>query len=346
MASRERKPSRYRIESFPEELRAESTPLMLETDLGNRFFPKLSPVPEGEFEQAQSTQTKVLSLDKGLPKLNDMSAMLNNLSIISDDLRPSRPSSFGLLPDEALAETDSAEFEKTEVNFNMKSIDDSYEFKKPFDLAPLSLPSKYLKPSTPKFTPNSSVVALDAMFGSTFGGDDTRDGNSLEYFTPQGIDTAVAEFNWSAIFNQTAKKNQPTKIAVQAPTGDISGNDSFFKGALSGRSTSIGSGHDCTKTLDEKFNDFSKLSRQGSLGSNPFMLGDEDFGPVAEDNLALIDADEKKIEVENQFMQDDAMVNNSAHGDAGFKNVFVDPSESGIMDITSKSQFFSSTPPG
>ena len=126
---------------------------------------------------------------------------------------------------------------------------------------------------------------------------------------------------------QTAKKNQPPKIAVQAPTGDISGNDSFFKGALSGRSTSIGSGHDCTKTLDEKFNDFSKLSRQGSLenfddysklsrqgslGSNPFMLGDEDFGPVAEDNLALIDADEKKIEVENQFMQDDAMVNNSA----------------------------------
>ena len=28
--------------------------------------------------------------------------------------------------------------------------------------------------------------------------------------------------------------------------------------------------------------------------------------------MALIDADEKKIEVENQFMQDDAMVNNSA----------------------------------
>ena len=105
------------------------------------------------------------SLDKGLPKLNDMSALLNNLSIISDDLRPSRPSSFGLLPDEALAETDLAEFEKTEVNFNMKSIDDTYEFKKPFDLAPSSLPTKYLNPSTPKFTPNSSVVALDAMFG-------------------------------------------------------------------------------------------------------------------------------------------------------------------------------------
>ena len=59
MASRERKPSRCRIESFPEELRAESTPFQLETDLGNRFFPKLSPVPEGEFEQVQSTQTKV-----------------------------------------------------------------------------------------------------------------------------------------------------------------------------------------------------------------------------------------------------------------------------------------------
>ena len=188
MSSSERKPSRCRIESFPDELRAESTPLQLETDLGNRFFPKLSPVPEGEFEQAQSTQAKVLSLDKGLPKLNDMSALLNNFSLISDDLmpsrpssfgllpdealaetdddlRPSRPSSFGLLPDEALAETDSAEFEKTEVNFNMKSIDDTYEFKKPFDLAPSSLPSKYLDPSTPKFTPNSSVVALDAMFG-------------------------------------------------------------------------------------------------------------------------------------------------------------------------------------
>ena len=102
------------------------------------------------------------------------------------------------------------------------------------------------------------------MFGSTFGGDDTRDGNSSEYFTPRAIDTAVADFNWSAIFNETAK-NKPTKIAVLAPTGDISGNDSFFKGALSGRSTSIGSGHDGTKTLDEKFNDFSKLSRQGSL---------------------------------------------------------------------------------
>ncbi len=99
-----------------------------------------------------------------LPKLNDMSALLNNLSIITDNLRPSRPSSFGLLPDEALAETDSAEFEKTEVNFNMKSIDDTYEFKKPFDLAPSSLPGKYLEPSTPMST-NSSVVALDAMFG-------------------------------------------------------------------------------------------------------------------------------------------------------------------------------------
>ena len=32
----------------------------------------------------------------------------------------------------------------------------------------------------------------------------------------------------------------------------------------------------------------------------------------------------------------------SCSGAAGFKNVFVDPSESGIMDITSKSQFFSS----
>ena len=59
MASRERKPSRCRIESFPEELRAESTPFQLETDLGNRFFPELSPVPEGEFDQDQSTQTKV-----------------------------------------------------------------------------------------------------------------------------------------------------------------------------------------------------------------------------------------------------------------------------------------------
>ena len=56
MASRERKPSRCRIESFPDELRAESTPFQLETDLGNRFFPKLSPVPEGESENVQSTK--------------------------------------------------------------------------------------------------------------------------------------------------------------------------------------------------------------------------------------------------------------------------------------------------
>ena len=117
-----------------------------------------------------------------------------------------------------------------------------------------------------------SFLILD----STYGGDVTRDGNISEYFAPRGMDKAIADFNWSAVFNQTAKKNKMPKIAVQAPTGDMSENDSFFK------------------------------------GSNPFTLGDEDFGPVAENNLALIDADEKKIEVENQFMQDDAMVNNSA----------------------------------
>ena len=78
---------------------------------------------------------------------------------------------------------------------------------------------------------------------------------------------------------------------------------------MSGRSTSIGSGSEISKTLDEKFDDFSKLSRQvslggnfsklsrqGSLGSNPYTMDDDEFGPVADDNLALIEADEKKIE--------------------------------------------------
>ena len=45
-----------------------------------------------------------------------------------------------------------------------------------------------------------SFLILD----STFGGDDTRNGNSSEYFTPRGIDTAVADFNWSAILNQAS----------------------------------------------------------------------------------------------------------------------------------------------
>ena len=108
--------------------------------------------------------------------------------------------------------------------------------------------------------------------------------------------------------------NRP-KIAVQAPSGDVSGNDTFFDGSLSGRSTSIGSGSEpyseLTKTLDEKFDDFSQ---NRNSGSNPFgsfqMTGDIDFGDVVEDNLALINADEQQIEKENQFMQEDAMINN------------------------------------
>ena len=112
------------------------------------------------------------------------------------------------------------------------------------------------------------------------------------------------------------------------------------KGSLSGRSTSIGSGStsDVSKTLDEKFDDFSK---NGTFGSNPFKMDDDEFGPVVSDNLALMNEDEKKTEMENQFVQHDTMPNNTAHG-VSFKNCFVDPSESGIMDMTSKSQFFSS----
>ena len=44
------------------------------------------------------------------------------------------------------------------------------------------------------------LIILD----STYGGDVTRDGNISEYFTPRGMDKAVADFNWSAVFNQAS----------------------------------------------------------------------------------------------------------------------------------------------
>ena len=44
------------------------------------------------------------------------------------------------------------------------------------------------------------MIILD----STYGGDVTRDGNISEYFTPRGMDKAVADFNWSAVFNQAS----------------------------------------------------------------------------------------------------------------------------------------------
>ena len=67
---------------------------------------------------------------------------------------------------------------------------------------------------------------------------------------------------------------------------------SFFKGSISGRSTSIGGGksgslENQTRTLDEKFNDFSGLK-----------MSDNEFGPVVTDNLALMNEEEKLLQEE------------------------------------------------
>ena len=70
---------------------------------------------------------------------------------------------------------------------------------------------------------------------------------------------------------------------------------SFDQGALSGRSTSISGSLDKTCTFDEKFADFSEFKST----SNGF--DDIDFGEVASDNLALIDADEREFGKETTF---------------------------------------------
>jgi len=272
-----------------------------------------------------------------LEKLKDMTAMMDGISINTPSTYQSRPSSFGLLPESLLRASE-------------EEHEDDFDFKKPFSLPKSSkkekeetfelnkahaLPSYLLQAQTPMS--NRSAVDISALYNTTL------DAN----------DSAVDAFNWTkevfnpemnldltkkVAFQTPSKQPLPPKIAIKAPSGDVSGNDSFYKGSLSGRSTSIGSGSasDVSKTLDEKFDDFSK---NGTFGSNPFKMGDDEFGPVVSDNLALMNEDEKKTEMENQFVQHDTMPN--AHG-VSFKNGFVDPSESGIMDMTSKSQFFSS----
>ena len=70
---------------------------------------------------------------------------------------------------------------------------------------------------------------------------------------------------------------------------------SFDQGALSGRSTSISGSLDKTCTFDEKFDDFSEFKST----NNGF--DDIDFGEVASDNLALIDADEREFGKETTF---------------------------------------------
>ena len=148
--SKLRKESRIRLGSIPAEAHshAESTPFQLESEPGNRFFPDASP----------------------LSPFSKMTAMLKNLDI---DKRPSRPSSFGLLPEECL----------DDASKDMSNLRRSFEFKKPFDPTPLK--SKLLEPSTPK--QNVSCVDIDAILGSTV------DAN----------DTAVDHFNWTEeVFNQ------------------------------------------------------------------------------------------------------------------------------------------------
>jgi len=279
----ERKDSRCRlVSSVPEEKTGESTPM--EAGPG-RFFPESSPILESSM----------------LEKLKDMTAMMDGISINTPSTYQSRPSSFGLLPESLLRASE-------------EEHEDDFDFKKPFSLPKSSkkekeetfelnkahaLPSYLLQAQTPMS--NRSAVDISALYNTTL------DAN----------DSAVDAFNWTkevfnpemnldltkkVAFQTPSKQPLPPKIAIKAPSGDVSGNDSFYKGSLSGRSTSIGSGSasDVSKTLDEKFDDFSK---NGTFGSNPFKMGDDEFGPVVSDNLALMNEDEKKTEMENQFVQ-------------------------------------------
>lgn len=131
----------------------------------------------------------------------------------------------------------------------------------------------------------------------------------------------IENLSWSEVFN-----GQP-KITLQPPS-DGSFDASFFKGCLSGRSTSIGgvSQSNRTRTLDEKFDDFTKQSFDG------IKMDDDDFGPVATDNLALINAEEQKMQEENKFMKDDQMDQNNVPS--------FHQNQSDIMDVTSQSRYF------
>ena len=213
------------------------------------------------------------------------------------------------------------ENEKTIFEFWRKSItptSDNDPFKKPFtpklnsqtDKDPSGgLDERYLNPSTPR---NTTEIGLDQILGTTIG---------------DVSQNAIDAFDWANVFN--ISKGNP-KTSMELPS-NVTLDASFFKGAMSGRSTSIGSGSigNKSRTLDEKFEDFSKQSLEN------IKMTDDEFGPVANDNLALIEEAEKIIEEDNQFMQEDAMTD--APGVS-----FAQPNQTTeIFDVTSRSQYFS-----
>ena len=69
-------------------------------------------------------------------------------------------------------------------------------------------------------------------------------------------------------------------------------------------------------------------------------MDEDEFGSVAENNLELINEDEKKHEIENQFLQHDTMTDTD-YGEK-IENDLEKLCETGISEITSKSQLFSS----
>ena len=103
---------------------------------------------------------------------------------------------------------------------------------------------------------------------------------------------SVEDFDWSPI-NKELDAFPTPKEKIPLPTGgaDFTIDHSFFKGSISGRSTSIGGSHSSnqTRTLDEKFNDFSGLK-----------MTEEEFGPVVKDNLALINEEEQLMQGEEE----------------------------------------------
>lgn len=178
-----------------------------------RFFPESSPILESSM----------------LEKLKDMTAMMDGISINTPSTYQSRPSSFGLLPESLLRASE-------------EEHEDDFDFKKPFSLPKSSkkekeetfelnkahaLPSYLLQAQTPMS--NRSAVDISALYNTTL------DAN----------DSAVDAFNWTkevfnpemnldltkkVAFQTPSKQPLPPKIAIKAPSGDVSGNDSFYKG--------------------------------------------------------------------------------------------------------------------
>ena len=70
-------------------------------------------------------------------------------------------------------------------------------------------------------------------------------------------------------------------------------------------------------------------------------MDDDEFGSVAENNLEMINEEEKKYEIENQFMQHDAMTDKefAEKVDSDLEKVL---DETVTSEITSKSQLFAS----